>query len=1071
METTPPDVPPSPSVPLPDPPATWPNWFRSVDLAFAGLVLATAFLVASFAARNSDLWLHLATGRLLIEGGYSPGHDPFSVAERPWADSSWLFSLGVFALHRADPSGALLVVVKAALFAVAFGLLALLRRSGHALWHWAAAAAVGVVASAFYVPVRPVVVSVLFLSITLVLLFRVPWRTDSWRPPLRLAALFALWANLDPWFLLGPLTVALVLLGEKLHMFVSRDDEAAADTPFPTVPPAKQLLRALALGLAACLLNPMVLAAAVNDPIEAGTQLLPWEFGFHTPATTEDDIDLELNAKPVRLFDERPNTFLWFHPNQPDEEIKVNAVAYFLLACGSLVVLTLGYRQLHATHLVLWVGFTMLSLTHVRFIPVFAVVAVSLAAMYLNLLVSRIRLAARSETRTRVLLTSSSLGRVLSVIGAVLLLAATYPGWLHPRIGDKLLINRVEWVVEPDPGQVRAARELARLRSQGLSADVRGMSTSPTFGDYCAWSAPGEKSFTTSRFGFHLAELPDLLTVRAAMGGRRSKTTAVEFSDVARVCENRGIGFLTMVSSFRPVEALGVFELLESDSRWVLAHLDGRAAIVGRSSAFDPLRYNPVAVAFASNAGALPIDPLTPPPVPPEDSWDEFLAVYLHRPPAPSLDVEDAVVLSQYQSYLTSKLFRRILPVQLGGVVASPMAAEAWALRHLDPRVEDARMVLPLLTVRAARQAIAATPDRPEAYWALAVAYRQEFAPALDTPLPIMGLSEQQLQIIAASARCLARVPGPETATINQARLAVNELLQIADLYTRTQQFDFALQAYKKALAYTRLLPTTMLWELNPQAAGQPLPEARAAEFRTEFFKSLESQVERREKDVDQRTEQVLRHAANPAMRFLGAARLGLPGLALKTFRETVLADFGANRDAVLTQALLLELRAGQLEQAAAHMTELDADIKRLLARDPQQVSTFRTIRSLVARLAGDIRTALAIQNETPEPKLPPELLRLAVTTPDVPLAIVGGSGLPIFAAQFMGARVYLSQEAGYQYDRAMLALLNGNPTDARQRLEMAIQPKGIDVDKFGGDPTGRIQKYLDLLRRFEGKN
>src|SRR5262245_38105483 len=48
-----------------------------VDLALAVLVLSLAFLAASFPARNSDLWFHLATGRRLAQGQYTFGTDPF----------------------------------------------------------------------------------------------------------------------------------------------------------------------------------------------------------------------------------------------------------------------------------------------------------------------------------------------------------------------------------------------------------------------------------------------------------------------------------------------------------------------------------------------------------------------------------------------------------------------------------------------------------------------------------------------------------------------------------------------------------------------------------------------------------------------------------------------------------------------------------------------------------------------------------------------------------------------------------------------------------------------------------
>ena len=218
--------------------------------------------------RNSDLWLQLANGRNLVEGKYTPGADPFSFtgADRAWADTSWLNDLSQYALYSADPTGAALVAVKAVAFAAAFGLLFLLRRTGQALWPWAVLVALGVLSSAPTASVRPIVWSMFFLSATLLILYRWPWQPGTWRQPLVLAGLFALWANVDSWFLLGPLTVALVLIGETLHPLLTRERGPQADDPFPPAPPTGLLGRALLPGAVACLLNPMVLAALAKDP-------------------------------------------------------------------------------------------------------------------------------------------------------------------------------------------------------------------------------------------------------------------------------------------------------------------------------------------------------------------------------------------------------------------------------------------------------------------------------------------------------------------------------------------------------------------------------------------------------------------------------------------------------------------------------------------------------------------------------------------------------------------------------------------------------------------------------------
>src|SRR5262249_41256998 len=51
---------------------------RGMDRVLAALVLAFVFLISSFAIRNGDFWLHLATGRLIAQGGYTFGSDPFA---------------------------------------------------------------------------------------------------------------------------------------------------------------------------------------------------------------------------------------------------------------------------------------------------------------------------------------------------------------------------------------------------------------------------------------------------------------------------------------------------------------------------------------------------------------------------------------------------------------------------------------------------------------------------------------------------------------------------------------------------------------------------------------------------------------------------------------------------------------------------------------------------------------------------------------------------------------------------------------------------------------------------------
>src|SRR5262249_3729387 len=65
------------------------------------LLLALAFLAASYAARNADAWFHLAAGRALAQGHYNFGVDPFLYTSEGsyWTNHAWLFDLALFKLY------------------------------------------------------------------------------------------------------------------------------------------------------------------------------------------------------------------------------------------------------------------------------------------------------------------------------------------------------------------------------------------------------------------------------------------------------------------------------------------------------------------------------------------------------------------------------------------------------------------------------------------------------------------------------------------------------------------------------------------------------------------------------------------------------------------------------------------------------------------------------------------------------------------------------------------------------------------------------------------------------------
>ena len=201
-------------------------------------LLAFAFLLGSFAARNSDFWMHLATGRALAQGRYTFGTDPFAytTAGVYWANHSWfgdwllyVFSLAMDGIDR-PATGKVLVAGKALLVVLLAWVLLAIRRRNQSAWVPVVCVALGILVLSPRLYLQPIIVSFMFMGLTLYLLAREGKRTKTAETgrlgvlltsaPGRLYALpllFLIWVNFDSWFLLGPVLVALCLIGEFLQ--------------------------------------------------------------------------------------------------------------------------------------------------------------------------------------------------------------------------------------------------------------------------------------------------------------------------------------------------------------------------------------------------------------------------------------------------------------------------------------------------------------------------------------------------------------------------------------------------------------------------------------------------------------------------------------------------------------------------------------------------------------------------------------------------------------------------------------------------------------------------------------
>ncbi len=439
----------APSTSPPTSPAPRRRW---PDAVLAVLVVAFAFLAASFAARNSDVWLHLATGRAIAQGKSTFGVDPFSYTTRGvyWVNHAWLFDLALYA-GFSSLGGAALVAIKAALVALLAWLMLRIGRNEGPLWIVGGCALLAILAMTPRLLLQPTVVSLLLLAVCLALL-RIGGRA-LWALPV----VIAVWVNVDSWFWLGPLTVALFSVGERL----AREPRCAPIWLLPAC-------------LVACLVSPYHVHG-LSLPAELSPGV--WRSGLR------DDVRFApLFASPWRL------------------AVLGNAGGYSLAAWAYVVLFVLGVvsfalnrAALRGWRSLVWLTFAALGAWQARLVPFFAVVAGPITALNFQAILPRAALI-RS-------------GRACLAVAAVTLLVLAWPGWLQGFYRRNL---NVAWRVHIDPSLQRVAETLKEWRRSGaLPAGDRTFAMHPDVAHYLAWFCPGEQSFLDTRLPLFLGVATD----------------------------------------------------------------------------------------------------------------------------------------------------------------------------------------------------------------------------------------------------------------------------------------------------------------------------------------------------------------------------------------------------------------------------------------------------------------------------------------------------------------------------------------------------------------------------------
>jgi hypothetical protein len=816
------------------------------------LVSVLALLLGSFPARNSDLWMHLAAGRQLAQGGWAS------------AGAGWLYALVSYDIYSAL-GGTGLVVAKA-LVVVGVGLVVLrLCRAGAG---WSAAVfctALALLAMSVRLLLQPATVSYLFLALTLwCLRERKPdaeGRSPRLLPPWPLLVLFVVWANADGWFVLGLATVALVGLGQGLDDGRTKDEgqRTKAEGPLFVLRPLSFVLP-LAVLAAGCLLNPAHVAA------------------FRLPAE-------------LRSLGTATSPFQRAYFDHDHVGVTPASLAYFVLLALSLVSFLLDLPRWSWRRFLPWLGMALLSAVQAKAIPFFAVVAAPVLARNLSSWAER-----------------QGPGGVPALAGvlALLLAVAAWPGWLQ---GPPFEPRR--WAVETPPSLERGALTTRRWRAERkLAPEARGLHLSADTANAFAWFCPEEPGVRDDDLAAAVrgaAGSPEARAERLRAAGinhvilydadRRSRSAALGnlLADPRQWPVLYMEGGLIVFGWRDPAGAADAFRDWQLD----LNRLAARPAEDKRAPRKAPDRAPEAPSwweAFWKPAPPRPIDQdeanlhlfhaealARSAPFRHRDAWQPAQAVALlgaaggWAGPADFIEAHRRLTLIRPLEPAADAPFAALPPTdQLAHLLQRQFA------RHRD----DVPPALLYLAVRAARRAVAANPDDAQAYLVLGEAYLRLLHSTRERVWSEQMTELVQLRHAQASAALNQAVTlKPDFA---QAHLSLGQLYQEMD----NHYLDLALDHLR---AYHRLA----------QKAGPP-PGGDPEQFR-EQQTAFEGELSRLAKEVEKREN---KHAVEMAGRkvveqAIAAYRDGLGGKARNLLLDSNIAAFG-NRGMALELELLL---------------------------------------------------------------------------------------------------------------------------------------------------------------------
>jgi hypothetical protein len=927
------------------------RFLAGFDLFLAAGVVVFAFVISSFAVKNSDFWQHLATGRLIAHGDTATlfGKDPFSYTGegRTWVNHAWLFDLITYLVYSAL-GGPGLVVVKALLVASTAALLMTIRPAAQGLWFAVVLTGLALLAMAPRLLLQPTLASYFFLTLTLFLLFK---RAGSRRLPLYIGITFALWANCDAWFVLGPATLALYLIGELIQPRSAEAEPSAEGgarnaelSESPALPASRtvpgNLALALGVGVLACMLHPM----------HVRVWQLPAELGVGVPA---DHLKLDPDFRSFFRdgFDSLDFT------GERGLGNPLNAIGLVLLVgLSALGLLANGW--LRWSHLILWIGYLGLALWLGRAIPFFALVAAATGAWNLGTIATRLVAGPLAPGTARLLSLLRGLSRAGTLLVGLALLALAPPGWLHPNWREPLVNRPLAWSIDADPALEQAARTLQEWRKEGrLPPEARGLYLDYNLAHYLAWFAPDEKSFFDLRLVFHSPEAADFVALRRALNPRSPDDPRPTPGEVEALLRQYGITHVVTSTADRPDNRTSVALLLfgyepsAPKLHWDLWYIEGRVSIFGYAKqhtlskeTYAALRFDPVARAFGAQARL----PDKPPVVNPPPQRD-FVYRYLNPPEPLPPATDEAALMIFYQSLQRQRLLSEEQLRLRAWVDAIRVMGGGGASAVLDnvpfqviAQVTPELLAVGMLALRDARRAVAAAPDQPDGYVALAEASRSPILPPDDL---------RELLELVSLERALARA-GPEVPSRKSTPWMYEQAERVCKIHLARRRFDLAVEYLRLAIRYLKESPPVNMERERTAAELQRLEGARFGRMVPEDLVAAQSNAfENRAAAVQIPNNEALTHLVRAAL----AKQFGLYREALAELRKIDLSPEAsasvAEKLAAAVDIIELNVFTGQVEEAYQDVQDIEGKLGGFMS-DPSAATDYMQLRYRLALVA-----------------------------------------------------------------------------------------------------------------------